>query len=446
MYSSKGRAARACRRPVVAVIVAALVLGARAASVCGAGERAAAGGAPALGLDDAIREALDANRDLRAAYFAIVQARARLIQAGLWANPALQFSGTHDSAFANEGEYTASAGFEQRFPVAGRLGRARDVARVDVAIALAEVRDASRRLIGEVETAFYDLAILNAQAAVRTELVDHDRRLVEVSEGRAKLAEVSALDVNAARIELDRVELERNVLTAQAHARAVELNRLLGRAPDQPLQVAGEVAVVPTPALAWLRAEALRRRPDLQRMALDSDRARAERALAKAEQWEDWTIGFSYDRDHQVIDGAPAQGDGQFLGWRLSVPLPLWNRNQGRIAETSALEAQAKGRVAALELTILAEIESAHRRVDELAEVTERYRVRLVPLTDQNVRLSQDAYRQGLVNVTQVVQAQRQHGELQSAYLDALIQYRRALTELEVAAATSRFLKSPEES
>lgn len=396
----------------------------------------------ALTVEDAVDEALHANRDLRTAYFAIEQARARLVQAGLWPNPALDLTGSHDFAFANEGEYTTSAGFGQRFPVAGRIGRLKDVARVDVAIALAEVRDAARRLIGDVQAAFYDLIVLKMQIAERDRLIAIARSLVDVSSARAKVAEVSALDVNTARIELQRLELERSLLVAQQQARSAELNRLLGIAPDNSISVTGEI----TPAIALpprdtLRSEARGRRPDLQQISLQAGRARAERMLARAERWEDWTFGFSYDRDLQVVDGAPPQRADQLLGLRLTIPLPLLNQNQGRIAEAASLEAQSRSRKSALELTVDAEIESAYRRVEEIRGVVEGFRTKLIPLADSNVTVAQDAYRSGLTSVHQVIQVQRQQSELRTGYLDVLGQYRRAMVDLEVAAATSPHLE-----
>lgn len=397
-----------------------------------------------LSINDAVRESLQRNRDLHAAYFTIDQARARLVQAGLWPNPALELSGAHDVLFANEGEYTLSGGFEQRFPVAGRLARAQDVARVDVALALAEVHEAMRGLIGEVETTFYDLLMLNKQAAIRDELIGVNRGLVAVSEARAKLAEVSALDVDTARLELQRLELERQVLGAQATAKTMELNRLLGRQPDAPLSLVGEIRPEAPVALATLRDEALRRRPDLQAAVLNADRAQAEVKLAKAERWEDWTVGVGYDRDRQVINGAPSQSADQLLALRLTVPLPVWNQNQGRIAEAGARERQATSTVAALELTILSEVESAHRRVADYDRVADRYRAGVAPLSDRTVQSAQDAYRQGLATVTQVVQVQRQQAELRSAYVEALAQHRRAAIDLEVAAATGPFLDEME--
>lgn len=456
LHHRDGASRSRCRALLAATVAAQLVAAlARAASVPGGADaKRIAGGHTStttadsaahpqeqtLSIDAAVRESLRSNRDLHAAYFAIAQARARLLQAGLWPNPALDLSGARDVLFANEGEYTLSVGFEQRFPIAGRLARARDLARVDVALALAEVQDAVRRLINAVQTAFYDLLILKGQAAIRDELIGIDRRLVEVSEARAKLAEVSELDVNTARLELQRLELERQVLGAQAAAKTTELNRLLGRQPDAPLSPTGEIRPWPSAALPTLREAALRRRPDLQQAALTADRAHAELRLAKAERWEDWVVGFGYDRDRQVVTGAPSQSADQLLGLRLTVPLPVWNRNQGRIAEADAREGQAMSTIAALELTILSEIESAYRRVADFGRVADGFHASVAPLSNRTVQVAQDAYQQGLSNVTQVVQVQRQQTELRAAYLEALAQQRRAAIDLEMAAATSPFL------
>ena len=90
--------------------------------------------------ESAVAMALAENRDLVAARFAIRQAEGRLKQAGLWPNPEFELGGKNDRAFANEGEYDFATGFKQRFPITGRLKKAKVVARVDVAMAMAEVR------------------------------------------------------------------------------------------------------------------------------------------------------------------------------------------------------------------------------------------------------------------------------------------------------------------
>jgi multidrug efflux pump subunit AcrA (membrane-fusion protein) len=161
----------------------------------------------------AAEEALRANPELRAAREAIEVARGRLVQAGLWPNPEVALAGASDFAFANEGEANANVALEQRFPIAGRLARARDVARAQVELALAEARDFERTLIGDVERAAVSILAL-------------DRAI----ESRDAVIEAGAVFVSeAARRNLD-------LGLAEAEVRAIE----------KTLTVIGEIAPVPS--------------------------------------------------------------------------------------------------------------------------------------------------------------------------------------------------------
>ena len=145
--------------------------------------------------DSAVAIALTENRDLAAARFAIRQAEGRLKQAGLWPNPEFELSRQNDHAFANEGEYNFSTGFKQRFPITGRLTKAKAVARVDVAQALAEVRNQERLLAGEVLGRSRELLVTQEKLKANQEIQSVIQKVIEVSEKRLKVAEVSAADV-----------------------------------------------------------------------------------------------------------------------------------------------------------------------------------------------------------------------------------------------------------
>src|SRR5262245_22536250 len=105
---------------------------------------------PKLTLNELTHIAIQNNNDLKAAQYNISLAKARLTQAGLWPNPSLNLLNTDDKLLTNEGEYTRSAGFSQAFPLSGRIGKQKNVARVDVALARAEIRNAKRLLKGAV--------------------------------------------------------------------------------------------------------------------------------------------------------------------------------------------------------------------------------------------------------------------------------------------------------
>ena len=386
----------------------------------------------------AVAAALAENRDLTAARFAIRQAEGRLKQAGLWPNPEFEISHQNDVAFENEGENNFSSGFRQRFPITGRLTKARNVARVDVAQAVAEVRNQERLLAGDVFARARELLVLREQLQANQEIQDTLGKLATVSEQRVKVAEVSQADVNLAKLELQKAQLARQLLLNQQEVATTALNQLLGREPKTPLTLSGELpAEFPTQAADETQRHALAQRPDRQLAALSINRAAAEIKLARAEKWEDWSAGFDYSRDDQSFPGTSiGHKVDQFLGLSVSIPIPLWNRNQGNIAVAQATQQRAEAELTALDLRIAAEVRTAGDRLRRLADILRQYREESLKLSEQNVALTQKGYSDGLVNITAVIQAQQQFIELRLSYLETLAEFERALTDWQTATAS----------
>ncbi|MEO7297434.1 MAG: TolC family protein [Verrucomicrobiota bacterium] len=396
-----------------------------------------------LTSQDAASIALENNRDLAAARFAVQQAEGRLKQAGLWPNPDFELSRQRDTPFANEGEYSFSAGFKQRFPITGRLQKAKAVGRVDVALAWAEIRNRERLLIGEVLAKSRSVLVLKELLKTSDDTAKFLEQLVQVSEKRLTVAEVSVTDVNLAKLELQRLRLAQNQFQIEQSASLSELNRLLGRDAKEPLEIIGELNTAPLPtSLNELRQKVLALRPDRQQAILSIDRGAAEVKLARALKWEDWSVGFDYSRDRQVFNAPVGNKEDQFVGLSLSIPLPLWNKNQGRIAEARATEERAKAELAALDLTILAEVQIAFNRVEQLQPLIQQYRQETLKLAEDNIVLLQKGYAQGLVSISLIIQAQQQLATLRQSFWETVGQFARAQTDLETASATSPFLKS----
>ncbi len=394
--------------------------------------------------DSAVLIAVNENRDLIAARFAVRQAEGRLLQAGLWPNPEFELARQRDTAFGNEGEYNLSAGFKQRFPITGRLQKARNVARVDVAMAAAEIRNQERLLIGEVLGRARELQVLREQLNINSEIQKTLQQLVDVSEKRLKAAETSEADVNLAKLELQKVILSRATLLTEEDTAKVELNRLMGRAPQSPIEIIGTYNIeIDLNALSDAMRRAVPNRPDRQLAALAINHAAAEINLARAQKWEDWTVGFGYSRDNQVFKKPIGNQVDQFLGLSVSIPLPLFNKNQGRIQEAQAAEERAQAELSALELRILAQLQAAKNQMARLLTVLRQYREESITLAEKNVALLQQGYANGLANITAVIQAQQQLTDLRVLLLQATRNLLRIQIEFETGAASSSFLQQP---
>jgi cobalt-zinc-cadmium efflux system outer membrane protein len=395
----------------------------------------------ALSLSSAVEAALKGNRELASAKFVIAEAKGRLLQAGLWPNPELEASTVSDWAFNRDGESVAEVGISQRFPIAGRIARAKAVARTDVELAELEVQNAERLLKADVSSTFRELFIAQRRLTFLRALGSAVEETLRVTERRFAAAEVSEADVNLQKLELERLQIDASTVEINNQRLAAELSLLLGRDPKETFTLAGSMdSRLDEPGIRQALETAVDRRPDRGIALRQVERARRSIGLARAERFEDWSLGVGYSREKSVFD-EPGLGDADnLMGVRLSVPLPLWNRNQGTIAEAVAGEGKAQAALRATDLKIQTEIEIAERRLRGLLPILKRYERDSLPVAEKNVRLLRRSYGDGLTDINSVLQAQRQLIELQTSYLESLVEFKAALTALESAtAATTPF-------
>lgn len=395
-----------------------------------------------LGAESAVREALAASPELRSVRQAIEVARGRLMQAGRPDNPRLSISASDDFAFAGDGERSQAVSLDQRYPIRGRLTRARGVARGDLRISEAEAADFARRLIAETLGAFHALLQLDRQLDIQADRAEAVHVVERVAERRLRRGEGSPSDVGLLRVERLRLEELHRRLEAERAGVAARLTRLLGRSPGGPLRISGDLdpGALASVDEAQLLASAEARRPDLTAAWLGVERALADVALARSEVWEDWTFGVSFDRDRQVFGNPIGIKRDSFLGVGVRVPLPVWDRRRGRIAAAQAQVRVARRAAQGLKLRLEEEVRNATARLEALKVGALAYRREVLPESDRTRRTVEHGYADGLVKILSLLEAQRQDGASRSEYAALLGDLRQAAIDLESAAASSPYL------
>ncbi|MDI9819581.1 MULTISPECIES: TolC family protein [unclassified Legionella] len=390
---------------------------------------------PGLTLEQLIKIAIENNRDLKAAQYNLILAQARLKQAGLWPNPRLEIADNDDRLFTDEGEYTRSIRFQQAFPISGRISKQKNIARLDLALAEAEIRNAKRELKGQVADSFYTLLIVEARLSQLDRLLTINQQLIQVSQKRFHAAEVSELDVNTSALEYQRILQERQTQESLRVNQIAKLNQLLGRSGQPALAFDKKLPKpIPLPDMKVLQKIALKQRPEMQIARLNLHRSQAQQQLARAERWADWSVGLGIQQNKQVVDGAPPQQADRALMINVSVPLPLLNANQGRIEEANAQGIQSLLRLKAIKLAIETEVISNYRQLQALQVTMKQSQTnRTLNLINRNNKLARSAYRNGQLSLLDVLQIQRQQNDLQVAQLNLLEKYLQALVRLCIA-------------
>jgi cobalt-zinc-cadmium efflux system outer membrane protein len=389
-----------------------------------------------LTIDQAVDIALRENRDLLAARVQVEEARGRLTQAGLFPNPALDSNFSSDFAFANEGERTFSTGISQPIPLSGRIGAQKKVARIDIKRTFADIANIERVLVRDVRRAFIEIMAIDEQIKLQDTLINLNSDLVKGIKAGIKEGLASEKDLNAIVISLQQARQEKEVLISQRKSKILELNRLLGKPPTFSFVPKGKLEYEATKGLTQYSVEtAYAQRPDVRFAKLGIDLLRADLRLAKALRFEDITAGIFYERNRSILDipeGSIPNTD-NLIGFRLTIPLPFFDRKQGLIAEVRAREIRAEESVEALKLEIGQEVNDALNRVNTLSGLLETYQSGILKTAEDNVSLVESGYKQGLAGITEVIQSRQQFATLKSSYISAVRDYQIALNDLQIS-------------
>ncbi len=386
-------------------------------------------------MEGTVQVALIGNRDLAAARFAVKKAEGRLRQSGLLPNPDIEFNGFSDFLTSGDGEGEFVIGLHQVLPLTARLSFAREVSRVGVAEALREVRNHERLLIARVQELY-----VRTQAARRRSVA-----AAEAREGAATSAGLAATRLTAgqgtlAESALARVDEQRWGTVATSAATEAE-TLLLDLKTAAGLPAGAPLALTQTleSALDDLRARAgLARatyRPDLELALLGLDRGGAETRLAQASAWEGIRVGVEYMQDRGV-DAPGGIDTGHFLGVKVSLPLPVWDRKTGEIEVARATEEERAARVRALELEVGNDIFAASLRVSLLEDQWRRYGRETQPVIDEASREMVQGFEQGRVEARDLLLVRAESTTLQVEATRVIEELAVALIELEAAGGT----------
>jgi outer membrane protein, heavy metal efflux system len=382
-----------------------------------------------LTLETAPAYALRHNPALTAARFRVDEARGRLKQSGRLANPEL---GLEFDRGTREPEGTLGLTLTQKFPVTARLRLEKAVSRAELSAAEAEVRNAERKLVAEVQTAVIRLLTLGSQREWREKQLGNSEELAGFTRRRVEAGEASSIDVSQIELEAGQLKTELLQLKVEQSALLGELRPTLGMAAGGDLIISGSLAgVTNVPGGRTTPHD----RPDLEAAESTSEAARRTATLARAQRWEDLSFGFKVEGQRSEDVPVGFEND-TFLGIRLGIPLPLWNRNDGRIQETAAAAKRAEKETEALASTIVAEARAARDAMRTLAAVVNELDGQLLPKAGQLEQELREAYSTGQTPLPDVLRARDRRLSLERQRIEALRDFH--LARIRYRAATGQ--------
>ncbi len=344
---------------------------------------------------------------------AVAVTNADRITARALPNPSISYGGVHLVQGLSTGAVTQhQVVLEQPLLLFHQRQARLDAAELNVHAEEARVTDvlAARRLA--VRQAFVSLISRQQQAQVTKDSLADLSRVEDLVRGRAEAGERSAYDVM--RIETETATLRVAAMNADTDVEdaAGALAALLGFPGWSPRAIGDlTLATVPTdPVALWTTAQ--QRKPSLVAIRQQQAAAQGGVFLARRERLPVPAISAGAQMTHEVT------GTSTFFG--LSVPLTIFDKNQGAIARANA---QVTADTLALEAAMAetrAEIEHAAtvlaRRKDALTRL-ERDVVQRTPVLR---RMAEDAYREGSGDVLDLLDAMRSLKDIRLAHVQQL--------------------------
>ena len=393
-------------------------------------------------LEQAIQLALKHNHTLQAARTTIQQNQAAEITANLRPNPTFFTDWEYLPIFSRpqgqsipeylqastEGDIGLSYLIERGHKRTRRL----EAAKATTAVTRSQVADYERTLAFQVSTLF-----VNAQLADSTlDLAQRDLKSfqdsVRISEVKLKDGGLSENDYLKIKLQLLQFETDvQQALLNKAQALS-DLRQQLGyESVPTTYDVAGDFEYQPLAVtLEELKAKALQNRPDLRAAMLGVSAANTQYTLAKANGKQDPTVSGNYSH----VNGLNA------ATFSFSIPLAIFDRNQGNIVQTRVAIRQAEEQQKAANGQVLTDVRDAYEALQESARIAQMFRSSYLEVAQKSRDVSEYAYRRGAMALLDFLDAERSYRATQLAYRQAVAAYLLALEQLRAAVGIRNLL------
>jgi cobalt-zinc-cadmium efflux system outer membrane protein len=382
-----------------------------------------------LTVDEAMALFLKQNLDLLIAQYGIDSAKGLEVTSKLFPNPNLSvdLTGSTTRSFHDVG--VVSFRVDQLFELAGKRGYRQESARFGVQSAEAAFVDAVRTLGFAVKDAFYHVL----QARQRLELAQQNSanfaEVVKINDIRFKKGAIAEVDLIKLRVQL--VDFQNQVITATQDFLTAQntLKGLLRVRPVVELVLKGELDYTARLlSVETLRADALTSRPDILLKTRTVSQKTADLKLARAFRVPDITVGAD-----ALAQGPQGPNTPQGYGFGFSVPLPLFNRNQGGILQAEADLRSAQTDLEKTRLQVEIDVENAYRDFNQTQMLVQAYRGGVVNDAKEVKDIATKAYQRGGTTILDLLDAFRTFNTTMQGYIDALYAYQRSLLEIDAA-------------
>jgi cobalt-zinc-cadmium efflux system outer membrane protein len=385
---------------------------------------------PGLTVAGAIQFALDHHPALRVRRYEVEAARARLVTARLLPNPHLMFEVEDPTAPAVTG-ITGPPEMVARVMFTIPLGPKRELRSAVAATDIRETKLALSREVKQVlaEAADAAVAVLDLQemVALYDRLAGLAAQLVAVQKQRFEMAAVPYRNLVLIELSASRIELARRNTVARLDQARVRLARALGLSDGLPPPVKGQLCVEPLrfAPLPAVLARAGQVAPQLAQSRTIVERSDQQLSLEKWKAVPDIAIGPRVAGD---LTSPPANS----VGGRVEIDLPIFDRNQGHIAEAAADLHANSAKCELMQVATLNDVAALYVELEDVQSRADYYRTHVRPLAGRTEAALREAFRDLLITPYELNDLLESLAHMDLYDLELRFLHQRLRTQLEI--------------
>jgi cobalt-zinc-cadmium efflux system outer membrane protein len=376
---------------------------------------------------------LKSNPTVRAQAQSVVSNRAAEVTASLRPNPTFQNDTT-----------SATVGFYQEFEVGGKRGARIKSAQLATQISQTDAEDARRTLTLNLRLAFVSALQAKSDLQFARENLTNYQKTIDINTEMLRQGAISRADFLKIQLEMLQFQSDLDDATLELKTAKANLRGLLGSAnlPGD-FDIQGELKAIPFDMdLNALERLALQNRPDLKSADTGRLKAVADLKLARANRWPDPTIGVSYLHTGNEIGGPdwfqplyPKGSSSNAMGLGIaSIPIPIFNRNQGEVARARSEQLRAEFLDEAARNQVLQDVESAYAAFMSSRERVHLYEETHLAYAKESLDIEDYAFHKGGASILDFLDAERTYRATQLAYRQQLAAYLSNLAALQTSA------------
>jgi len=293
-------------------------------------------------------------------------------------------------------------------------------------IAVSGQSDLERTLVFDLRMAFVQTLQEKAILGLAKENLVYYDRVLDVNRERYKAGGIARVDLD--RLELQRVQYESDLQTAEVNLRTAKIQLLAlldDRTPvaqfdvEGPFDFSAQVA-----SLDDIRQAALNTRPDLQAALQSVEKAKTDHRLAVANGSTDPTFGFDVGRNPPID---------QYIGFSINIPLRIFDRNQGEKVRTQLDIDRNEKLVKAARTQVFSDVDSAYAMVSSTVVLLQPYKDRYLQQASSVRDTIAFSYQHGAASLLDFLNAQADYRSVQVNYLNLVASYLNAASQLNLA-------------